>query len=92
MFPCLRQKRRFASMQRNWQTVMNRTSPLSCGEWKKLQVSQLSELMQPKCDVVLKGATVATARENEALAMVQLHNALGGRWENAGRGLGHAIA
>ena len=48
--------------------------------------------MQPKCDVVLKVVSVATARENEALAMVQVYNALGGRWEDAGRGLGHAIA
>ncbi len=56
-----------------------------------MQVSQLSEPMQPKCDVVLKVVSVATARENEALAMVQVYNALGGRWEDAGRGLGHAI-
>jgi len=50
--------------------------------------------MQPKCDVVLKvvTVTVATDRENEALALVQLYNALGGRWEYAWRGLGHAIA
>ncbi len=54
----------------------------------------LDDWMQPKCDVVLKvvTVTVATDRENEALALVQLYNALGGRWEYAWRGLGHAIA
>jgi len=31
-FPCLRLKRRFASIQRSWHTTMKTTSPLSCGE------------------------------------------------------------
>src|SRR5205807_341763 len=35
-------KRHFASIQKSWQTMMKRTSRLSCVEWKKLQASQHS--------------------------------------------------
>jgi hypothetical protein len=48
--------------------------------------------MQPKCDVVLKAVIFTAACENEALALAQLYDALGGRCEYAWRRLGHAIA
>jgi hypothetical protein len=58
-----RLKRRFASILRSWHTTMKTTSPLSCGGWKKLPVSQI--FTPPRLRVDLEGKMPMLFKENK---------------------------